>query len=1432
MAGHKATLIRKPEDETEFEKNVGILFRGLINDQNIQRLGRRGQKQYGIDLIGHRNGNPKEPVGIQCKLKGDRKKLTESEVKAEVGKALNYKPALTEYFITTTAPNDGKLTTLAGTLSQRQAKKGRKISIHVWGWNTLSDRINEDETAKNAFDPGYSPSIAKQNEQLAAIASAQSNAATKAQVEAINAKLEQTATVVVRLPGNYADREISDLLSSILRRRGFAEAENYREFNLRENLAQLASRVFDGDLAFGSSSLRAEVLHRAARVHVDQPTMAQATAFFEQARKIDQSIDASFFNALLDDANGKTDEALRALRQIDNADARTATYVVISRRQTVRSALDWFKSTNYVLADFNAQGIVNILLNLVGEGQFDDALNAAVAIPDSVLDQAPAARLMRAQLKIASALPDGQKQLIFHGLPINPRTLRFASDSSSHARIREASQEIGDLEGVVEQLKLTRTFEYLEELQLWLQLEDARSKDAATKKVSTELADPAKTLRRVRLALFYGIPFNRDALWRHLRSQKDVGGWTDDERFAAFLLAFCTDNPNNLANFFDEYRDDLFAQKMLPVESLAAIEIEALARAGRMEDALRRLEEHRAGHLSAEQASAVRAIVDAIAKGSETEQIRLRYEGSKGLQDLLPLVAALNARSDHRLLGEYAPLLARATRRIEDLSLAASSLFSERRYEELLGLADELSDISSADDYLASLKAWSLFRLGRVMEARPIARALFERRNVSSDRELAIGTAIESGDWGFLQSILIREVARLDAIEPQDLVRLARLALEAGSPYVNQFRDAALQRAPNDPQVHLAAYMLAVARGDEYHETQAHEWLEKAAGLSGPEGPVQKVHLKQMVDQAKGWNKHVSEIDQMLRQARIPLSMAAQALRRQPMEFIVGQAMRNESQADARWQSPILAFSGARPLIALGDVQRLALDVTTIFTLDKLGLLQKTINKFKEPLIAPTTLSTLFVERQFLRVHQPSERVKAQRIQNLISSGLLRVLPERNTLTTPAMRDVDDDLATLLSRARQEGAIVVRSAPVFKKGSFLEETAEMASYSDVLADTHAVLSFLSGKIDASVESSSQSYLQRVDKGWATNPLITGASTLFLDDLTVIYLDHVRLLEPLARSVSAVYVTQDAQERSESMLRFAAQADDLLSTVERIRATLNAALEKGEIRFTRRRMRGAEEDNDLEDEANSLPQMPALDIMANIEDIDAVACDDRFLNMQPTWSGPGRSVPTACTLDLLASLHLRGAITADERQSSIHKLRVSAYVAIPIEVQELLAQLDRAKIADCGIVETPELRAIRENVSLARRAGVFVDAEGQWLGGVRLTFLQALRELWQRPDDVKEIIPRADWLLAFAPDPLVWCTNPSDERAWSIAVRQAVFQYTLLLSHFSPKASRRDQYAVWLEKSVIEPLRVNQVWLWEMTLESLKLYVKRMLEVSK
>jgi hypothetical protein len=170
MAGYRPTQIRKPSDEMDFEKNCVVLFKEVLADPNVKRVGTQGQKQKGVDVIGKRNRDSKQPVGVQCKLKSEGSKLTDSEVRGEVTKALTFWPKLTEYFIVTTSKDDTALDELVKQLSQEQETGGRKIHIEVWGWDTLSASIRPraaetlDCIEPGKFYPSLHPSLRAQSE--------------------------------------------------------------------------------------------------------------------------------------------------------------------------------------------------------------------------------------------------------------------------------------------------------------------------------------------------------------------------------------------------------------------------------------------------------------------------------------------------------------------------------------------------------------------------------------------------------------------------------------------------------------------------------------------------------------------------------------------------------------------------------------------------------------------------------------------------------------------------------------------------------------------------------------------------------------------------------------------------------------------------------------------------------------------------------------------------------------------------------------------------------------------------------------------------------------------------------------------------------------------------------------------------------------------
>ncbi len=127
-------------DEVEFERLVRDILRRVYDDPGIERFGREGQSQYGID--GFSPANP--GITFQCKLKDTRYKnddrlrdilLTEMEEELEKTKGLINQPQ--RFIFATTFKNDTHLQQKASSLSDES------ITVEYWGWDTINEKIWE-----------------------------------------------------------------------------------------------------------------------------------------------------------------------------------------------------------------------------------------------------------------------------------------------------------------------------------------------------------------------------------------------------------------------------------------------------------------------------------------------------------------------------------------------------------------------------------------------------------------------------------------------------------------------------------------------------------------------------------------------------------------------------------------------------------------------------------------------------------------------------------------------------------------------------------------------------------------------------------------------------------------------------------------------------------------------------------------------------------------------------------------------------------------------------------------------------------------------------------------------------------------------------------------------------------------------------------------
>jgi hypothetical protein len=113
----------KPRSEDEFEDIVVDFLRIRWKDPNAQRHGRRGQRQHGVDVVGH-------PTWLKGRTAGGQSKntdaLTLADVIAEVAKALSFPGGIAEFYVVASGDRDVQLQT-----DVREHFKANPAPFHV-----------------------------------------------------------------------------------------------------------------------------------------------------------------------------------------------------------------------------------------------------------------------------------------------------------------------------------------------------------------------------------------------------------------------------------------------------------------------------------------------------------------------------------------------------------------------------------------------------------------------------------------------------------------------------------------------------------------------------------------------------------------------------------------------------------------------------------------------------------------------------------------------------------------------------------------------------------------------------------------------------------------------------------------------------------------------------------------------------------------------------------------------------------------------------------------------------------------------------------------------------------------------------------------------------------------------------------------------------
>ena len=663
------------------------------------------------------------------------------------------------------------------------------------------------------------------------------------------------------------------------------------------------------------------------------------------------------------------------------------------------------------------------------------------------------------------------------------------------------------------------------------------------------------------------------------------------------------------------------------------------------------------------------------------------------------------------------------------------------------------------------------------------------------------------GAWNSLSEFVAKECNEKVKRDAKELIHAARLALHSDSiSHAKELILAAVEKGQDDADILGTAYFLATNAGWEDQETT--QWMYKAAALSGNDGPIWQMPLKEIWDQKQEWDRRESEISQQLRRGEIPMFLAAHSLNRSLSDLMLFPALVNLAENDLRRKGAIPAYSGQRQSLSLDTSMQIGIDATALLTLSFLDLLDEALDAFDMVHIPHSTLGWLFDEKWRVAFHQPSRIKEARQIRDLLATDALEKFSPSTEPDSDLSNQVGKELALFIAEAEKgnhgDGLrhIVVQPSPVYRIGSLMEKEADLTAHAPVLSSCQSIVNKLQqkGLITASEDQKARAYLQLQEKPWPNQPEIVDGAILYLDDVAVKYFFHLGILEKLKAADFKSVVSPRVVSEIDQLISYERISGGVKNAIERIRSAVNSRIELGKIKVGR--LTNADPSVD-----RSISEHPTATLFHSAIYCDAIITDDRFFNQHANFGDGDISKPIFSTLDIIDVLASKGTKTVEERLEYRTQLRRAGYIFVPVSGDELAHHLEASPVKDGRIDETAELKAIRENLLCVRMTTwLQIPKEFPWLNTSLIEFSRVIKSLWKADADFSSTRARSDWLMNQI-DIRGWAHSFGKENGDHIAkTGRGGYLLLLLTPLVNVPREVQDEYWNWVQEKILAPIK--------------------------
>jgi hypothetical protein len=223
-----------------------------------------------------------------------------------------------------------------------------------------------------------------------------------------------------------------------------------------------------------------------------------------------------------------------------------------------------------------------------------------------------------------------------------------------------------------------------------------------------------------------------------------------------------------------------------------------------------------------------------------------------------------------------------------------------------------------------------------------------------------------------------------------------------------------------------------------------------------------------------------------------------------------------------------------------------------------------------------------------------------------------------------------------------------------------------------------------------------------------------------------------------------------------------------------------------------------------DASKRLQRHPTFEVLGAAALADVIVVDDRHFNQHGNITGEFGSRQVWTTYDVLTF-----SLADSDLREHVTTLRRAGLCFIPLRQDELMEFVGKAPVVDGKLIETAELKAIRDSILVARLSDSLQSKEAVWLDTVTCAFVEAIKAQWLDGVDEATAIARSNWLLEQF-DIRQWASryqNQDQPNAMDTRYRGQVLSLAML--NTGVKIETKQKYWRWFESALLERIREEQ-----------------------